>query len=345
MRTSIHPGDLADCPVEELAISAPPARWHGLLQELGTHCRDGSWVITGARDVEAALGSAALSVVPAAGNGGPAAELIASMARFSDGAEHTRRRDLLVSLLPPVPRVAAAAGARASDYLRRRSAAFDIMPMARHLPAEVLALSLGLSPAAADRAATLTGILCDAVTPTLRPGEGTEGAGDAAAVTLAGVITDDLGAGDTERITAAISLLFQARDATAALIGSTILARRGDDTAVPAAQRIDDVLRHDAPVQCTRRTAIQDTAVGAARIPAGAPVWIFVATAERGRGRPATFGSGPHGCPAAAQATAIARQVAAVLLADGWRPVPGQRVELEPRPNVRVPARVLVARP
>jgi cytochrome P450 len=344
MRTSIHPGDLADCPVEELATSAPPARWHGPLQELGTHCRDGGWVVAGARDVEAALGSAALSVVPAAGNGGPAAELIASMARFSDGADHTRRRDLLVSLLPPVPTVAAAAGARTNDYLRRRSAAFDIMPMARHLPAEVLALSLGLSPAVADRAATLTGILCDAVTPALRPKEGTEGAGDPAAVALAGVVADGLGTSDTDRITAAISLLFQARDATAALIGTTVLAGRGDDTAVPAAQRIDDVLRHDAPVQCTRRTAIQDTAVGAARIPAGAPVWIFVATAERGGGRPATFGSGPHGCPGAAHATAIARQVAAVLLADGWRPVPGQRVELEPRPNLRIPARVLVAR-
>ena len=345
MRTSIHPGDLADCPVEELTISAPPARWHGPLQELGTHCRDGSWVVAGPRDVEAALGSAALSVVPAAGNGGPAAELIASMARFSDGAEHARRRDLLVSMLPPVPGVAAAAGARANDYLRRRSAAFDIMPMARQLPAEVLALSLGLSPAAADRAATLTGILCDAVTPALRPRKGTEGAGDPAAVALAGVVADGLGTTDTDRITAAISLLFQARDATAALIGSTVLAGRGDDTAVPAAQRIDDVLRHDAPVQCTRRTAIQDTSVGAARLPAGAPVWIFVATAERGGGRPATFGSGPHGCPGAAHATAIARQVAAVLLADGWRPVPGQRVELEPRPNLRVPARVLVARP
>lgn len=345
MRTSIPPGDLADCPVEELTVSAPSARWHGPLQELGPHCRDGSWVVAGPRDVEAALGSAALSVVPAAGNGGPAAELIASMARFSDGAEHSRRRDLLVSMLPPVPRVAAAAGARGGDYLRRLPAAFDIMPMARQLPAEVLALSLGLSPAAADRAATLTGILCDAVTPALRPREGTEGAGDPAAVALAGVVADGLGTSDTDRITAAISLLFQARDATAALIGTTVLAGRGDDTAVPAARRIDDVLRHDAPVQCTRRTAIRDTSVGAARIPAGAPMWIFVATAERGGGRPATFGSGPHGCPGAAHATAIARQVVAVLLAGGWRPVPGQRVELEPRPNLRVPARVLVARP
>jgi cytochrome P450 len=345
MRTSLPPGDLADRPLEELTISAPPARWHGPLQELGPHCRDGNWVVTGPLDVEAALGSAALSVAPAAGRGGPAAGLLARMARFSDGAEHDRRRDLLVSMLPPVPKVAAAAGARANDYLRRRTAAFDIMPMARLLPAEVLGLSLGLPPAAAERAAALTGTLCDAVTPALRPGTGTGSAGDAAAVALAGVLADGLGSGEDDRITAAISMLFQARDATAGLIGAAVLAGRGDDTAVPAAQRIDEVLRHDAPVQCTRRTAVRDTAVGAARIPAGAPVWIFVATAERGAGRPATFGSGPHGCPGAAHATAIARQVVAVVLADGWRPVPGQQIELEPRPNIRVPSRVLVARP
>ena len=64
-----------------------------------------------------------------------------------------------------------------------------------------------------------------------------------------------------------------------------------------------------------------------------------------GDGRPATFGSGPHGCPGAAHATTIARQVVAVLAAEGWRPAPGQRIELERRPNVRVPVRILVTRP
>jgi cytochrome P450 len=243
-----------------------------------------------------------------------------------------------------VPTVTAAAGARANDYLRRRTAAFDIMPMARQLPAAVLAQALGLPAAAAERAGTLTGVLCDAVTPSLRPREGTRSAGDAAAVELAGVLADGLGRHDTDRVTAAISILFQAREATAALIGLTVLAGRGGSTA-PAAQRVDDVLRHDAPVQCTRRTAVRDTSVGAAQIPVGAAVWIFVATAEHGDGRPATFGSGPHGCPGAAHASAIARQVATVLTAEGWRPAPGQRIEFEPRPNVRVPVRVLVTRP
>ena len=344
MSTSLSPDELVSCPVEELTISAPPARWHGPMLTLGTHCRGESWVIAGPQDVAAALASAALSVAPAAGQEGPAAQLIARMARFSDGTEHDRRRDLLVSMLPQVPTVGAAAGARANDYLRRRTAAFDIMPMARQLPAEVLAQALGLPTAAAERAATLTGVLCDAVTPSLPPREGTRSAGDAAAMELTGVVADGFGWPDTDRVTAAISILFQAREATAALIGATVLAGRGG-TVASAAQRVDDVLRRDAPVQCTRRTAVRDTSVGAARIPAGAAVWIFVATAEHGDGRPATFGSGSHGCPGAAHATAIARQIAAVLAAEGWRPAPGQRIELERRPNVRVPVRVLVTRP
>jgi cytochrome P450 len=104
------------------------------------------------------------------------------------------------------------------------------------------------------------------------------------------------------------------------------------------------VLRHDAPVQCTRRTAVADAALADVTVPAGSAVWIFLATAEQGSGMPATFGTGPHGCPGAAHATAIARQVIAVFDAEGWRPVRAQRVDYEPRPNMRVPVRVLVAR-
>jgi cytochrome P450 len=347
MWTSLHPADVASRPVEELATSAPPDRWHDALRQLGTHERAGSWVVAGARDVAAALASDQLSVAPAAAPHGPAARLVASMARFSDGAEHRRRRELLIGMLPPVARVVTAAGAVANGYLRRRTAAFDIMPAARLLPAEALALGLGLAPAAAQRAAALTGALCDAVTPSLRPRAGTEGAGDAAAVDLAVLLAGGLGNDDEDTVTAAISILFQARDATAALIGTALLAgsrgqRADGEASVP--QWIEDVLRHEAPVQCTRRAAVTDATIGDAVVPAGAPVWIFLATAERGTDRPATFGSGPHGCPGAAHATAIARQVVTVLEADGWRPAAGQRIELEPRPNVRVPARILVVR-
>jgi cytochrome P450 len=358
MWTSLQPSDVASCPVGELATSAPPGRWHDALRRLGTHERDGAWVVAGTRDVAAALASEDLSVAPAAGQHGPAARLVARMARFSDGAEHHRRRELLIGMLPPVARVVTAAGALANDYLRRRSASFDIMPAARLIPAEALGLALGLTPAAAQRAAALTGALCDAVTPSLRPRAGTARAGtaragaksasDAAAVDLAALLASGLGTDDEDMVIAAISILFQARDATAALIGTTLLAGgrggpvAGGSTSVP--HRVEDVLRHEAPTQCTRRTAVAGTAIGDAAVPAGAPVWIFLATAERGTGVPATFGSGPHGCPGSAHAAAIASQVVTVVEADGWRLVPGQRIELEPRPNLRVPARVLVAR-
>jgi cytochrome P450 len=343
MWTEVLPEQLADIPIEQIATSSAPDRWHGPLRQAGTHCRDGAWVVAGPRDVAAALAAPELTVAPPAGPDRPAARLLASMARFSDGPDHRRRRELVASMLPPVPRVSRTAGVRTNDYLRRRNATFDVMPLARQLPAEVLAGALGLAPSDAARAATLTGLLCDAVTPSLTPREGTAVMGDDAASQLTALMAGRWGQ-DTERATAAISILFQARDATAGLIGTALLADGRAGSAVSPAQQVDQVLRHDAPVQCTRRTARTDVPIGDAVIPAGAPVWIFLATAERGSAIPATFGSGPHGCPGAAHASAIARQMVAVLAAEGWHPVAGQRIELEPRPNIRVPARVQVTR-
>jgi cytochrome P450 len=348
MWTEVPSQQLAGTPVEHIATSSAPDRWHGALLQAGTHARDGAWVVVGAGDVAAALASPSLSVAPAAGGAlsgqdSPAARLLARMARFSDGPDHRRRRELLTSLLPPVPRVARTAAVRINDYLLRRNAAFDIMPLARLLPAEVLASALGLPPTDAARAATLTGMLCDAVTPSLLPRTGTAAAGDEAADQLVALLASHWGQAE-ERVTAGISILFQARDATAALIGTALVADGRGDPGLPAAQRVEHVLRREAPVQNTRRTSLAPTQIGDALIPAGSPVWIFIATAERGSAIPATFGSGPHGCPGAAHATAIARQILAVLAAEGWHPVAGQRIDLEPRPNLRVPARVLVAR-
>ncbi len=347
MRTPLHPELLAELPVEEIATSAVPDRWHGPLQSMGTHQRDGAWVVSGHREVAAALASPALSVAPADATArGSAAELVMRMARFSDGENHRRRRAITAGLLPPVAGIVRITADRLHDYLLRRTSAFDVMPMARQLPAEVLARGLGLNAAEADRAAILTGELCGALTPALQPRTLPPGAADTAAAELEALFAGHLRDAGPERVAAAISILFQARDATAALIGSAVLAGSSDGRHLRSpAQRVDQVLRHDAPVQCTRRTALADTAIAHTTVPAGSSVWIFLATAEQGSGMPATFGSGPHGCPGAAHATAIARQVVTVIDAEGWRPVSAQRVDYEPRPNIRVPVRVLVARP
>lgn len=349
MRTPSPSAQLADLPVAALATAAPADRLQDMLLALGTHrSREGAWVVAGPRAVQTALTTAGLSVAPPAGErpGSSAAQLVGRMARFSDPPAHQQRRDLVIRLLPSAAEASRIAGALAGDYLRRRTASFDIMPMARALPVTALARALGLSASHASRAATLTAALCDALSPSLLPQTGTGSAGDGAAAELAGLLAG-LGEQDEEQIAALISILFQARDATAALIGTAVLAGGRPEPADPApvAQRVDGVLRTQAPVQCTRRLATADVRVGDAIIPAGAQVWIFVATAEEGGGVPATFGGGPHGCPGAAQATAIARQLVTALDAEGWRPVPGQHVILEPRPNIRIPGRVMVARP
>jgi cytochrome P450 len=58
---------------------------------------------------------------------------------------------------------------------------------------------------------------------------------------------------------------------------------------------------------------------------------------------PMAFGRGAHACPGAAQATALAHGVVEAFTTGGWR-VTGPPVQWEPRPNLRMPAQVLMER-
>jgi cytochrome P450 len=334
---------LTGVPVAELATRPDPASWHETLRSLGTHARGGQWIVSTPPDVAAALTTPALHVIAPSAGAGPAAELVARMARFCDGEAHRRRRAVTVRLLPPVAAVTRHAADHAVRYLRARAAAdqLDIMPLARALPAEAIARAMGLNGPAAAKAADRTGRLCDALSAGPRHA-GTVRTADAAASEL-GAALRPLGLSDEDEVAAAASILFQARDATAALIGAAVLAPRPPESGQTAV-RVQSALRREAPVQCTRRTASTDTPIGGALIPRGSDVWIFVAAAELGNGAPATFGGGPHGCPGAAAATAIACEVLTILDAGGWRPVAGQRIDYETRPNLRLPCRVLMSR-
>jgi cytochrome P450 len=336
---------LESVPVAQLATHPNPASWHKALRSLGTHARGSQWIVSTPPDVATALATSTLHVVPPSAGPGSAAELIARMARFCDGEDHRRRRSLTMRLLPPVAEIARHAGDHAAQYIREQPAkdVLDVMPLARTLPTEAIARAMGLhGPGPAD-AAYLVGRLCDALSPgSRRAAPVRKPDADEAATALCAALRP-LGLSHDDEVAAAVSILFQARDATAALIGAAVLASAGSEPGRTAV-RVESALRRAAPVQCTRRTATADTMIGAALVPRGADVWIFVAAAELGNGTPATFGSGPHGCPGAAAATAIAREVLTALDAGGWRPIAGQRVDYEPRPNLRLPARVLVSR-
>ena len=345
MSAMTTPDQWGGVPIAELATRSDPASWHETLRSLGTHARGGQWIVSTPPDVAAALTAPALQVIRPAAGAGPAADLIARMARFCDGEAHRRRRAVTVRLLPPVAAVARRAAGHAVRYLRERPTAdvLDVMPLARTLPAEAIAGAMGLTGPAAAKAADLTGRLCDALSAgPRRAATAPTPDADTAASELCATLRP-LGLSDEDEVAAAASILFQARDATAALIGAAVLAPRPPESGHPAV-RVQSVLRHQAPVQCTRRTAVADTPIGGAVIPRGADVWIFVAAAEPGNGGPATFGGGPHGCPGATAATAIAREVLTILDAGGWRPVAGQRIDYETRPNLRLPHRVLVSR-
>lgn len=207
--------------------------------------------------------------------------LRATVARFSDGPAHRRRRAHAVTLLAgldpaALARDAADATAGVLDRLAAAhadSAPVDLMTVvARPVPISVLGRALGV---------TLPG-LTERVTDAARayqPGHD----GGREADRRADAAVDGLAAGDrSEESAARIGLLVQACEATAALVRDGVRAG-----SVAAA------LRAGPPVPGTRR------------VHAGTVVPVDLA------GHP--FGAGPHECPGRPQAVAIASAMVDLL--------------------------------
>lgn len=190
--------------------------------------------------------SAPVPPVPLDVRPGSIAWLRASVARFSNGADHVRRRALAVAALASVD--ADALQHKAFSRTRRIVAdleSVDVMAgIARPVPVGVLAEALGLPDVSAD----VVGVAA-AYHPHVEPGA----AAEAASTRLVGVC-----GGPTELAAARIGLLVQACDATAGLIGNGLFAAL---TGKPAEQ----------PVLATRRRiGGEDVAVSLAGTPFGA---------------------------------------------------------------------------
>ncbi len=159
----------------------------------------------------------------------------------------------------------------------------------------------------------------------------------------------------------AIGLMMQAHDATAALIGNTLVALAREPQALSAVRAdeslwpivLAEVARHDAPVQNTRRHAADAMTIGGQNISKGDAVLVVLAAAQRDpalHAAPARFrldrterhlhcfGHGRHACPGEDLANGIAEIGLRQLLDAGLEPerlLPG--MQYRPFSNIRMP--------
>lgn len=311
---------------------------------------DGRWVVATAEHVEQVLAeSEALIGFDATDS---AASVQSRMARFTDGPSHAQRRAVAserLGRLDPADLHTRALALTLS--LLARHGTVDLMTtLARFVPVAVL------SSALADPLAPVTGSAHAAVlrlAQAIAPERGRpRGDAETPAHRIAELI-DPAGAFDDATVNT-VALLFQTIDATAGLIGNSVLtaARLGapmvDDHACLGF--VGEVSRFDPAVHFTTRRAATDIVLAGQRIPGGATIVVDLAAAGRdpsrvdrpGEFRPSrdgpsfAFGDGRHRCPGRDHALGLASGVFQGVLSSGGRLLRAD-VTYERRFNLRVP--------
>ncbi|GAA3238662.1 hypothetical protein [Streptomyces lavendulae] len=148
----------------------------------------------------------------------------------------------------------------------------------------------------------------------------------------------------------AIGFLSQTYDATAGLIGNTLVALARGADAPDTGALVREVVRHDAPIQNTRRFAAGAFTHAGSTVEPGQQLLVVLAAANRdpavnpdphtlhpGRVNPVifTFGAAAHRCPGEQLAVALATAVVTELRTAGWSATatPAYR----PLANARIP--------
>jgi cytochrome P450 len=319
----------------------------------------GTWVAASAHAVQAVLASPECRVrppgepVPAALAGTAEGDVFARMARMSDGAAHRARRAGASAALDALDLACASElAARWTRELWRERDGWrgDVV---FHLPVFVVASLLGVADDRLPGVAAWTTAFVRCAAASADSAAVTCGAVGAARL-LALLERDPVRSspplralaeglaqgGDTDPRTAAanaIALLFQSHDATAGLLGNAIVALgthpgllaevRSRPDLIP--QLVDEVLRHDPPVQNTRRFVAEDCIVAGHALRAGDAVLLLLAAVNRDPAlnpdpdafridrpdrRALTLGHGAHACPGGALARTIAAAALATML-------------------------------
>ncbi|MDT7803117.1 MAG: hypothetical protein QOI78_6550 [Actinomycetota bacterium] len=211
--------------------------------------------------------------VPADVPPGGVAWLRASVARFSNGSDHVRRRGFALELLAEVdPQSLRDKAFARTQRIMADVEDVDVMAViARPVPVGVLAEALGLPDVSAEVA-----LVAAAYHPHVTPS-------DAAEASM-GRLIEACGGKSDEVAAARIGLLVQACDATAGLIGNTLSAS--------LAGKPGELLADPPVLRTRRRIGGEDVTVDLTGTP---------------------FGAGPRECPGPAHAIALATGVLEAL--------------------------------
>lgn len=347
----------------------------------------GYWVASGADAVTAVLMSDRCRVrppaepVPKALVGSPAGDLFGRLVRMTDGGSHDAAKYAVMATLQSLDaeRVAEESARWAAPL-----AGADVDPAALTsfmfaLPVHVVGSLLGMPPAFLRQTAQWMGhfVRCFAPASTLPQLErGKDAAGhllDLGRMILADGPESGLlpvlarqarragVEGEDVVVANGIGFMSQAYEATAGLIGNMLLALAREPglrdavalepALLPSVAR--EVLRHDAPVQNTRRWVAAAGRVGSQEMAEGDLVVVLLAAANRdplANARPHdfdarrpdrrlfTFGMGAHACPGEMLAVGIAAAGVSALLAAGLDPAAlPPRLTYRPSGNTRIP--------
>jgi cytochrome P450 len=355
--------------------------------------RAGCWIAASAATVTAVLTNKLCLVrppaepVPTALLGSPAADIFRQLVRMNEGQKHGCLKGAVSSTLQAfdAAQVIGLSNTWARflvDEMAPEAHSDHLADFAFHLPVYVIASLLGIPQQHMKQTALWMSDFVRCLAPGSLPGQieqGKEAAhqlldlfrgilsiqeAEHASSGLSNLMREVRLAGSTDRdavIANGIGFLSQAYEATAGLIGNTLLtlARHQDVyeqiLADPARLHlvIQEVLRYDPPVQNTRRFLAGNGTVAGVEMKEGNSVLVVLAAANRDPDanrdpeqfaifrqdrRLFTFGTGEHACPGEMVAALIARAGVAHLIQSGLKVSHlAESFQYRPSANTRVP--------
>ncbi|MBO0858462.1 MAG: cytochrome P450 [Chloracidobacterium sp.] len=311
------------------------------------------WVASSASAVTAALTNVVCRVrpanepVPKSLLGSPAAEIFRLLVRMNDGDSHRPFKRAMLAAMASIDLVQAAQlSVKWARFLLDAGGSKRLSHYVFHLPVYVVGSLLGVPDDRLRQTALWMSDFARCLAPPSEPDQIERGKTAAGHLLqtfreLMGREDDLLGAlaleakcagrKEVDAIVAnGVGFLSQSYEATAGLIGNTLLALSVDadlrdriaahpELLLPM---IQEVLRYDSPVQNTRRFVAEDGFVAGAEMKAGDAILVILAAANRdpaanpdperfdvfrNERRIFTFGVGAHACPGEALATTIAK--------------------------------------